>query len=68
MATSAECYAMARQCEAEAAKTPRPQARQLLLVAAAKWRELGDQIRAQESRASSRKVESGAAHQKRRDR
>jgi len=68
MATSAECHAMAKQCEAEAAKNPPHPARQLLLEAAAKWRALGDQIQAQESQASSPKLESGAAHQKRRDR
>lgn len=44
MVTEAECYEMAAQCELQAATVKSPQARDLLLEVAAKWREMGDEI------------------------
>jgi hypothetical protein len=49
METAPECYAMATQCERQAATVKNPEARQILLEVAAKWRELGDQIRDREA-------------------
>ena len=45
METTAECYAMADQCEEQAATIYNAQAREVLLEVAANWRSLGDTLR-----------------------
>jgi hypothetical protein len=56
METAAECYTMAEQCESQAVEVRSPRARELLLEVAAKWRELGDQIDARGTEASSPRI------------
>jgi hypothetical protein len=52
MQTARECYEMADQCEAHAATVKNERARQLLLEVASKWRQLGDDVRAETTLAS----------------
>jgi hypothetical protein len=47
MLTAHECYEMADRCERQAAEAKSPQAREILLEVAAKWRQLGDDIKTQ---------------------
>jgi hypothetical protein len=49
METAAECYAMADQCERQAQAVGSARAREILLEVADKWRNLGDQLKAQEA-------------------
>jgi len=49
MDTSRECYQMANQCEQQAAVVHNQQARQILLEVAARWRRLGDELKAKEA-------------------
>jgi hypothetical protein len=46
METPRECYEMAEQCERQAATVKNQRARELLLEVAAKWREIGDGLKA----------------------
>jgi hypothetical protein len=48
--TAAECYAIAQQCEQQAATFNTDRARQILLDVGAKWRGLGDELKARASR------------------
>jgi len=49
METPRECYDMAEQCERQAATVKNERARELLLEVAAKWRQLGDDLKAEKS-------------------
>jgi len=49
METSGECYQMANQCEQQAAEVKNPDARVILLEVAARWRSLGDVLKAAET-------------------
>ena len=46
METAAECYAIAQQCEEQAATFTSDRARQILLDVGAKWSGLGDELKA----------------------
>ena len=52
MQTASECYQVADQSEGQAATVQSERARQLLLKVAAKWRQLGDDVKAESALAS----------------
>jgi hypothetical protein len=49
MESSVECYAMAEQCERQAATVHSKRAREILLSAAEAWRRLGDDLKKEET-------------------
>jgi hypothetical protein len=54
MDKSLHYYAIAEQCEREAAETSREQTREVMLEAAAQWRRLGDNAKSNENQKTPR--------------